>query len=93
MSVSLDEHRLGGLRWIVLRGSDLGAFRALGEHMRDEMAALTASWPLPARDHQPVTIPLPDLAEGNPHRQLELATLGDGGHAPRKHGAADVRFS
>jgi hypothetical protein len=49
MSVSLDEHRLGGLRWIVLRGPDLDAFTALGEHMRDEMAALTASWPLPAR--------------------------------------------
>ena len=49
MSVSLDEHTLGGLRWIVLRGSDLDAFRALGEHMRDEMAALIATWPLPAR--------------------------------------------
>ncbi len=49
MSVSLDEHRLGGLRWIVLRGPDLDAFRALGEHMRAEMAALTAAWPLPGR--------------------------------------------
>ena len=46
MSVSLDEHRLGGLRWIVLRGPDLEAFHALGEHMRDEMAALTGEWPL-----------------------------------------------
>ncbi len=49
MSVSLDEHRLGGLRWIVLRGPDLDAFRALGEHMRAEMAALAAAWPLPGR--------------------------------------------
>ena len=37
MSVSLDEHRLGGLRWIVLRGQDLEAFLALGEHTRDEI--------------------------------------------------------
>ena len=40
MSVSLDEHELGGLRWIVVRGPDREAFRAFGEHMRDEMAAL-----------------------------------------------------
>jgi hypothetical protein len=26
------------------------------------------------RDEQPVTIPLPDLAEGHPHRQRQLAT-------------------
>ena len=44
MNVSLDEHRLGGLRWIVLRGPDRAAFRALGEHMRHEMAALTENW-------------------------------------------------
>ena len=46
MSVSLDEHRLGGLRWIVLRGPDREAFRALGEHVRDEMATLTEAWPV-----------------------------------------------
>ena len=46
MSVSLDEHRLGGLRWIVLRGPDREAFRALGEHMRAELAAVTRNWPL-----------------------------------------------
>ena len=49
MNVSLDEHRLGGLRWIVLRGPDQEAFRALGEHMRDEMAALIKTWGLVAR--------------------------------------------
>ena len=49
MSVSLDEHRLGGLRWIVLHGPDLEVFRALGEHTRDEMAALTEAWPLLGR--------------------------------------------
>jgi Acyl-coenzyme A:6-aminopenicillanic acid acyl-transferase len=49
VSVSLDEHRLGGLRWIVVRGPDREAFRALGEHMRDEMAALTRTWGLVGR--------------------------------------------
>jgi hypothetical protein len=49
MSVSLDEHKLGSLRWIVLRGPDLEAFRALGEHMRDDMAAITGAWPLLGR--------------------------------------------
>jgi len=45
MSVSLDEHRLGGLRWIVLTGPDREAFRALGEHVRAELAPLTEAWP------------------------------------------------
>jgi hypothetical protein len=30
---------------------------------------------LAARDHQPVAIPLGDLAEGNPHRQRQLAVV------------------
>jgi hypothetical protein len=29
-----------------------------------------------ARDDQPVTVPLPDLAEGHPHRQRQLASVG-----------------
>ena len=53
MNLSLDEHRLGGLRWIVVRGPDREAFRALGKHMRQEIAALTATWSLlpRLRDH------------------------------------------
>ena len=53
MSVSLDEHRLGGLPWIVLRGPATVAFRALGEHVRDQMATLVQDWPLLTRlrDH------------------------------------------
>jgi hypothetical protein len=49
MTVSLDEHTLSGLRWIVLRGPEREAFGALGEHMRPEIAALTRDWPLLAR--------------------------------------------
>ena len=41
MNVSLDEYRLGGLRWIVLTGPERDAFRALGEHVRPELAELT----------------------------------------------------
>jgi hypothetical protein len=57
MSVSLDEHKLGGLRWIVLHGPDLEAFRALGEHTRDELVALTGTWPLLARLKEHVSVP------------------------------------
>jgi hypothetical protein len=49
MNVSLDEHSLGGLRWIVVRGPDRAAFRALGEHMRHEMAAVIKTWGLVAK--------------------------------------------
>jgi len=50
MNASLIEHKLGGLRWIVLNGPDREAFRALGEHVRGEMAARTI-------DHLPVAAP------------------------------------
>ena len=45
MSVALDEHRLGSLRWIVLTGPDQDEFRALGEHARGEVAPLEQGWP------------------------------------------------
>ena len=57
MSVSLDEHRLGGLRWIVVSGPDREAFRALGEHVRAELAALTGAWPVLPRLRQHVSGP------------------------------------
>lgn len=57
LNVSLAEHNLGGLRWIVLHGPDREAFRALGEHARDEIAALTEAWPLLARLRQHVCDP------------------------------------
>jgi len=62
MSVSIEEHRLGGLRWIVLAGPEREAFGALGEHVRNELAAEEEPWPMlaglrqhvstaPGRDH------------------------------------------
>src|SRR5689334_14170819 len=57
MSVSLAEHRLGGLRWIVLDGPDREAFGALGEHVRGELAALAEAWPVLARLRRHVSGP------------------------------------
>ncbi len=91
MSVSLDEHRLGGLRWIVLRGPDLDAFRALGEHMREEMAVLTATWPLPGRLREHVSGPpgserLRAVRETSvlhfPEAWAELAAFAEGAAVP-----------
>jgi hypothetical protein len=57
MSVSLDEHRLGGLRWIVLAGPDREAFLALGEHVRGELASPEETWPMLPRLRQHVSTP------------------------------------
>jgi Acyl-coenzyme A:6-aminopenicillanic acid acyl-transferase len=57
MNVSLDEHRLGKLRWIVLTGPDRDVFRALGEHMREEVADLIRAWPLLSRLREHVSSP------------------------------------
>lgn len=54
MSVSLEEHRLGGLRWIVLAGPEREAFGALGEHVRNELAAPDQAWPMLPRLRQHV---------------------------------------
>ena len=87
MNVSLDEHRLGGLRWIVLRGPDRAAFQALGEHTRDQMAALTGNWGLIARLRRHVSEPpgrdrLARVRRANerhhPETWAELAAFAEG---------------
>jgi hypothetical protein len=65
MSVSLAEHRLGGLRWIVLNGPDREAFGALGEHVQGELAALAEAWPVLPRLRRRVS--------GSPGRELLAA--------------------
>ena len=91
MNVSLDEHRLGGLRWIVLRGPDREAFRALGEHTHDEIAALTATWPLLSRLREHVSSPpgsdrLATVRQasslGFPEVWAELAAFAEGAAVP-----------
>ena len=57
MSVSLHEHGLGRLRWIVVHGPDREAFRALGEHVRGELIALTEAWPVLPRLRRHVSGP------------------------------------
>jgi len=91
MSASLDEHRLGGLRWIVLRGSDREAFGALGEHMRAELAEVTRTWPLlPRLREHAARPPGGDLlmrvqrasASGFPEVWAELAAFAEGAATP-----------
>jgi hypothetical protein len=57
MSVSLHEHRLGSLRWLVLTGPDREAFGALGEHVRAELTALAGAWPVLPRLRRHVSGP------------------------------------
>ena len=91
MSASLDEHRLGGLRWIVLRGPDREAFRALGEHLRDELAALTRTWGLVAKLREHVSRPpgserLASVRHASasrfPEAWAELAAFAEGAAMP-----------
>jgi hypothetical protein len=91
MNVSLDEHRLGGLRWIVLRGPDREAFRALGEHKREEMAALAETWGLVGKLRQHVSGPpgrerLASVRQASeryfPEAWAELAAFAEGSAVP-----------
>jgi hypothetical protein len=91
MNLTLDEHRLGGLRWIVVRGPDREAFRALGKHMRQEIAALTATWPLLPRLRDHVSRPpgserlgavCHESAVHFPEVWAELAALAEGAAVP-----------
>jgi acyl-CoA:6-aminopenicillanic acid acyl transferase len=91
MSVSLHEHRLGSLRWIVLSGPDREAFGALGEHVRGELAALAEAWPAlprlrrhvsgpPGRDHLAAVRPATE--EAFPAEWAELAAFAAGAGVP-----------
>ena len=91
MSVSLAEHRLGGLRWIVLNGPDREAFGALGEHVRGELAALAAAWPAlprlrrhvsgpPGRDYLAAVCRATE--EAFPAEWAELAAFAAGARVP-----------
>jgi len=91
MSVSLDEHRLGGLRWIVLSGPEREVFGALGEHVRNELAVPDQAWPMLPRLRQYVsTTPgLTHLAsvrrateEQHPGEWAELAAFAAGAAIP-----------
>ena len=98
MSVSLAEHRLGGLRWIVLNGPDREAFGALGEHVRGELTALAAAWPAlprlrrhvsgpPGRDYLAAVCRATE--EAFPAEWAELAAFAAGAGVIRRPGAAE----
>jgi Acyl-coenzyme A:6-aminopenicillanic acid acyl-transferase len=49
MTARVGEQRLGGLRWIVVRGAAEEAFGCLGAHLREEIREAVAGWPLLAQ--------------------------------------------
>jgi len=91
MTVTLEEQRLGALRWIVLRGPGTEAFRALGRHMRAEIRAVAAEWDHRGRLRRHVAGPpgsdrlaaVSRASEaGFPDAWAELAALADGAGVP-----------
>jgi hypothetical protein len=91
MTVTLEEQRLGALRWIVLSGPGTEAFRALGRHMRAEIRAVVGEWDYLAELRQHVAGPpgrerLAAVARaseaGFPEVWAELAALADGAGVP-----------
>jgi Acyl-coenzyme A:6-aminopenicillanic acid acyl-transferase len=91
MTVTLDEQRLGALRWIVLSGPGTEAFRALGRHMRAEIRAVVGEWDELAQLRRHVVGPpgserlaaVSRASEaGFPHVWAELAALADGAGVP-----------
>ena len=45
MTTSINEGSVGGLRWVVISGPRLDAFRALGEHARDAIRDVVEEMP------------------------------------------------
>lgn len=91
MTVTLEEQRLGALRWIVLSGPGTEAFRALGRHMRAEIRAVVSEWDYLAELRRHVAGPpgSEQLAAvsrasqaGFPEAWAELAALADGAGVP-----------
>src|SRR5256885_9448096 len=91
MTVTLEEQRLGALRWMVLSGPGAEAFRALGCHMRAEIRAVVGEWDYLAELRQHVAGPpgrerLAAVARasggGVPGGWAEPAPLADGAGLP-----------
>jgi hypothetical protein len=91
MTVTVEEQRLGALRWIVLSGPGIEAFRALGRHMRAEIRAVLNEWDYLAELHRHVaTAPGSErlaavsraTEAGCPEAWAELVALADGAGVP-----------
>jgi hypothetical protein len=91
VTVTLEEQRLGALRWIVVSGPGAGAFSALGRHMRAEIRAVLGEWGYPALLRRHVAGPpgrerlaaVSQASEaGFPEVWAELAALADGAGVP-----------
>ena len=91
MTVTLDEQRLGALRWIVLSGPGTEAFRTLGSHTRAEIRAVVGEWDYLALLRRHVARPpgserLAAVSRASeaafPDVWAELAALADGAGVP-----------
>ena len=91
MTVTLDEQRLGALRWIVLSGPGTEAFRTLGRHTRAEIRAVVGEWDYLALLRRHVARPpgserLAAVSRASeaafPDVWAELAALADGAGVP-----------
>jgi acyl-CoA:6-aminopenicillanic acid acyl transferase len=91
MTVTLEEQRLGALRWIVLSGPRTEAFRELGRHMGAEIGAVLAGWDYMDRLRRHVARPpgsarLATIAWASKAEfgdvWAELAALADGAEVP-----------
>ena len=91
MTVTLEEQRLGALRWIVLSGPGGEAFSALGRHMRAEIRAALSEWDYLAVLRRHVAGPpgrerlaaVSQASEaGFPEVWAELTALADGAGVP-----------
>ncbi|HYB88319.1 MAG TPA: C45 family peptidase [Streptosporangiaceae bacterium] len=91
MTVTLNEQRLGALRWIVLSGPEAEAFGALGRHLRAEIRAVVSEWDYLDRLRQHVAGPpgrgrLAAVSRASqtafPEVWAELAALAGGAGVP-----------
>ena len=91
MTTSIIEHHLDNLRWLVVKGPRLDAFRALGEHARQEIHDVIEGMPeRPSLERYVATVPGGQAldrvrsasAAAHPMEYAELGALAQGAGLP-----------